>query len=187
MSQNPGGSILRSWRMRFLIGAGFFLGFGLWWWSAYAADIESLEKLVRRRFPSVRQISTEELARWIESRRPAPLLLDLRDADEYAVSHLSGARHVAPDAKAQDVRLGVPKDAPIVTYCSVGYRSSAFARRLQDAGYTNVQNLEGSIFRWANEGRPLVRDGRPVQVVHPYSNYWSRLLKPERRAGLPRH
>ena len=60
-------------------------------------------------------------------------------------------------------RDGIAKDAPIVTYCSVGYRSGKMAERLQAAGYTNVRNLEGSIFKWANEHRPLVRgESEPV-------------------------
>ena len=41
------------------------------------------------------------------------------------------------------------------------------------------------IFEWANEGRPVVRDGREVEAVHPYDAVWGRLLAPERRADLP--
>lgn len=69
-----------------------------------------------------------------------------------------------------------------MTYCSVGYRSGGFAKKLQDAGYTNVQNMSGSIFQWANEGRPIERDGHRVDKVHPYSSTWGKLLKPELRA-----
>lgn len=45
----------------------------------------------------------------------------------------------------------IKPDSHIVVYCSVSYRSSILARRLQDMGFTNVYNLEGSIFKWANE------------------------------------
>ena len=44
-------------------------------------------------------------------------------------------------------------------------------------GYTEVYNLEGSIFAWANEGRPVYRGKERVQVVHPYDKIWGRLLK----------
>jgi 3-mercaptopyruvate sulfurtransferase SseA len=71
---------------------------------------------------------------------------------------------------------------PIVVYCSVGYRSSRLAERLQKAGCTNVFNLDGSIFQWANEGRLLERDGRPVNEVHPYSQTFGQLLRSEHRA-----
>ena len=78
------------------------------------------------------------------------------------------------------------KDAPIVTCCAVGYRSGAMAHRLRAAGYTQVQNLEGSIFQWANEHRPLVDGGERVTKVHPYTQGWGRLLAPEVRAALPK-
>ena len=52
------------------------------------------------------------------------------------------------------------------------------------AGYTQVQNLERSIFQWANEHRPLVHDGERVTKVHPYTDGWGRLLAPEVQASL---
>ena len=135
---------------------------------------------IRREFPQVRQISTAQLADWLADKdRTKPVLLDVRAAEEFDVSHLTGARRIDPAAQTAP---GVNKDAPIVTYCSVGYRSSSLATRLIAAGYTNVQNLEGSIFQWANEGRPLVRDGKPADKVHPYDKRWGELLRPERRA-----
>jgi 3-mercaptopyruvate sulfurtransferase SseA len=98
---------------------------------------------------------------------------------------LPGARWIDPKSRDRDIDLGIPKDAPIVAYCAVGYRSSGFAQRLEKLGYSDVQNLEGSIFKWANEGRPLACGEAPADTVHPYSNYWKRLVKPERRAALP--
>ncbi|HEY2615439.1 MAG TPA: hypothetical protein VGI42_06990 [Chthoniobacterales bacterium] len=53
---------------------------------------------------------------------------------------------------------------------------------MRAAGFSHTQNLEGSIFQWANEHRPLVRDGTPVTVVHPYNSFWGRLLKNDVRA-----
>lgn len=110
---------------------------------------------------------------------PAPLVvLDAREPDEYEVSHLLGAHRVDPDAGDVKGELpdGTPQDARIVVYCSVGYRSAAVARRLEKAGYEHVFNLEGGIFQWANEGRPVYRDGEPVERVHPYDATWGRLL-----------
>jgi rhodanese-related sulfurtransferase len=160
------------------------VGGWLWWWSAKAADLDSMERIVRKRYPDVRQISTQELSEWLRSARAKPVLLDVREPAEYAISHLPGARQVSPDTTPGQLTTEIPKEAPIVTYCSVGWRSSGFAEKLSRAGYKNVQNLEGSIFRWANEDRPLVRDGKPAEKVHPYSAYWSRLVKPEKRAEI---
>ncbi len=166
--------------------AGVFavLGLLLWYWARYVVDLRSLERIVRARYPKVRQMSTRRLAKWLASGDPPPLLLDVRTAEEYAISHLPNARRLDPKTDRFD--LGVPKDAPIVAYCAVGYRSSGIAQRLEKAGFKNVWNLEGSIFKWANEDRPLVRgDGSAAEKVHPFSRFWSKLVKPERRAKMP--
>lgn len=143
-----------------------------------------LKKSLRSKFTSVEWISTAELADWLANKgRPAPVLLDVRTPAEWDVSHLPGARRVDPNAPAESVAGGLPKETPIVTYCAVGYRSGETATRLRAAGFTNVRNLEGSIFQWANEHRPLVRGEEPVSQVHPYNSFWGRLLNDDVRAA----
>ena len=147
---------------------------------------EMVRAKIRRSFPSVPQLSTEALAaRLAAPHRPKPLLLDVRTPAEFAVSHLPGAMQIDPNVDPRKLKLPADKGAPVVVYCSVGYRSSMLVQRLQEAGYTNVQNLDGSIFRWANEGRPLTDGVRAVTSVHPYDRTWGRLLQIERRAPLP--
>lgn len=75
----------------------------------------------------------------------------------------------------------------IVAYCSVGYRSSQLISALNqscagDGSSSNcdritTSNLEGSLFKWANEGLPIVSSGEvPTAFVHPYNAFWGRLL-----------
>lgn len=134
-------------------------------------------KGVRAEYSDVRHISTDSLASALaDESRPAPVLIDARTREEYDVSHIAGAVHVDPDDPALDA-LGLDPNVPIVAYCSVGYRSSEIARTLQDQGFTNVSNLEGSLFKWANEGRAVVDStGAPTETVHPYNALWGRLL-----------
>jgi rhodanese-related sulfurtransferase len=146
-----------------------------------------LKKTLEHRFPEVAWISTQELANWLADKgKPAPLLLDVRTPEEWNVSHLPGARHAVPKSPIESVTAGISKETPIVTYCAVGYRSAEMAKRLKAAGFTNVRNLEGSIFQWANEHRPLVQGEQPVSRVHPYNSLWGRLLEEEVRAPLPK-
>jgi rhodanese-related sulfurtransferase len=144
-----------------------------------------LKQSLRQRFPTVEWITTAELADWLadKERRP-PILLDVRTEEEWQVSHLPGAQRVDPDAAVERVAAGLAKETPLVAYCAVGYRSGALVTKLRAAGFTSVRNLEGSIFQWANEDRPLVRENKPVTTVHPYSALWGRLLKSEVRAPL---
>lgn len=144
-----------------------------------------LGQSLRYRFPKVEWITTAQLADWrADKKRQPPVLLDVRTEEEWIVSHLSGARRVDPNASVEQAAGGLPKETPIVTYCAVGYRSGELATKLRAAGFTNVWNLEGSIFQWANERRPLVREEEPVTTVHPYSNLWGRLLIDDVRAPL---
>lgn len=162
-----------------LVVAGCFGGIA----SSHAIGWSLVNAKIRHDFPGVRRITTVELAEWInDPRRPQPFLLDVRERAEFEVSHLPRAHHVEPDAPASIVHQ--PTDLPIVTYCSVGYRSGAFAERLRAAGFTNVVNLEGSIFRWANERRPLFRGATLVNEVHPYNRTWGLLLQKKYRARV---
>ena len=174
-------------RWKIIIGLASFLALaaGGYVWSVTDGEdgMEKMTATVRRKFPRVPQLPTAGLAAWLADKgRPQPQLLDVREPDEFAVSHLRGALRIPPDASASEVLAKIDPKRPVVTYCSVGYRSSQLAQRLIDAGAKDVRNLEGSIFAWANEGRPLEKDGRPVKTVHPYNGVFGRLLKPESRA-----
>lgn len=139
----------------------------------------AVRTMVRTAFPDVTQVTTDSLSTLLEG-GTAITLLDVREAEEYAVSRLPGAIHIDPEATDFS---DVPTGGTVVTYCSVGYRSSALATRLQEAGF-NVVNLEGSIFKWANEGRPLVNDGGPADRVHAFDPTWGKLLNEELRTGV---
>lgn len=160
----------------------------LGWCGAACGDeaaFDRMKQLVRKRFPQVSQLSTAALAEWLQNRsRPQPLLLDVRTVDEFRVSHLRGAIRVDPAASAEELQPIVHRGRPVVTYCSVGYRSSALAERLVKAGVPQVHNLEGSIFQWANEGRALEADGQPAVRVHPYDSTYGKLLDEARRAPV---
>lgn len=108
-----------------------------------------------------------------KSRAPGLVLLDTREAEEYAVSHLRGAVHVGYKEFDKNAVADLPKDAEIVVYCSVGKRSEEIGERLKKTGFTNVQNLWGGIFDWTNCGYPVVNsEGDEVCRVHPYSPIW---------------
>ena len=112
------------------------------------------------------------------------VLFDVRETDEFEVSHLEGAIRVSPDiSQAEFMReFGeLVKDKSIVFYCSVGYRSSQLAalvkNDLQIAGSQEVYNLEGGIFNWHNERRNLVNIDGPSDDIHPFNRKWGRLLE----------
>lgn len=147
---------------------------------------EAVRRRTVHKFPDVQWVTTSELARWRDDAgRAQPLVLDARTKVEYQVSHLKDA--VLDDALRPTVRplRGRPTSDPIVVYGSVGYRGARLATWLGKQGFTNVRNLSGGIFQWANEDRPLFRDSRPVAEVHPYDHRWGFLLVTRYRADAP--
>jgi rhodanese-related sulfurtransferase len=150
---------------------------------ASTSDWDSVKAEIRSEFPEVEQISTGELKAHLDS--PRPILLDVRTAEEYRVSHLPGAIRVEPGGSLPEELRNLDPEALVVAYCSVGYRSSRLVELLEKEGFTNAKNLEGSIFEWANKGYPLERDEESVLEVHPYDEEWGRLLDPSLHAYRP--
>lgn len=119
---------------------------------------------------SVPTISVNELSKKDLSKIT---LLDAREPAEFKVSHLQGARWIGYDTFDASRLKDVPKNQPIVIYCSIGVRSEKVGEKLQSMGYTNVQNLYGSIFEWVNQGNPVYDSfGKQTPKVHAYSKTW---------------
>ena len=151
--------------------------------SARSAALETVEAHVRKTFTSVRHMSPEALAALLAASSDRIVLLDVRTAEEFAVSRLQGAIHVAPDAgNAAEIaaQAGGLKDKIVIAYCSVGVRSSRLlarlGQRLQDQGAAELHNLSGGAFRWRNEQRSLVAAGGQTRNIHPYNVVWRQLL-----------
>ena len=142
---------------------------------------------IRSAFPDVHHISVRDLASRMKAETDRPhILLDTRHADEYAVSRIPGAIWLDPDTSDDELAHLLPKDTRIIAYCSIGYRSAATARRLASVGYTDISNLEGSLFRWAADGHPIVDDKGSSREVHPYDRLWGLLLPRSLRSPLNR-
>ena len=157
--------------------------------------LSAVELLVERRY-DVAQISVAELRQQLAADADVPLLFDVREPEEYAVSHLPGALRLDPQISAADfVRQYGPQIAGrrLLFYCAVGMRSGRLAEQLQPElsarGAQSVANLRGGIFRWQGEGGPLQNAAGPTRFVHPYDRRWGQLIPndgPRRLTPEPR-
>lgn len=101
------------------------------------------------------------------------VLLDTREKAEYKVSHLENAQWVGYDTFDKKRLKDIPKDQPIVVYCSIGYRSERIGEQLLKMGYEEVYNLNGGIFEWVNQDQELVESkDKATDKVHAYSKSW---------------
>lgn len=139
-------------------------------------------KGIRWKFPEAVHISTDSLAGLLRSSPDAPpILLDVRAPEEYEISHLTGAIRTETLEEALTALKAAGSDRDIILYCSVGYRSSEMAQKLNGEGFERLFNLEGGLFRWVNEGRPLAQG---EAKVHPFDRLWGTLLDSSRTAMI---
>jgi rhodanese-related sulfurtransferase len=84
------------------------------------------------------------------------LVLDVREAAEFASGHLPGARHI-PLAelgkRIDEIRKFQSK--PVLIACRSGSRAGAACRALKSAGFTDVAVLKGGIAAWREANLPV--------------------------------
>jgi uncharacterized NAD(P)/FAD-binding protein YdhS/rhodanese-related sulfurtransferase len=87
-----------------------------------------------------------------------PLLIDVREPDEFAKGALPGAVHIPRGVLEGRIEEAVPAlDADVVLYCAGGNRSALAADNLQKMGYTKIRSLAGGFAAWTKAGRPVTR------------------------------
>ena len=88
-----------------------------------------------------------------------PVLLDVREREEYREGHLEGALALPRGFMEMRVEEAVPdKETPVVAYCAGGVRSLIAARTLKEMGYTDVSSMAGGYTAWKNAGYDWVAD-----------------------------
>ena len=131
----------------------------------------------RIRFAGIDEISAMELITLKESKSNNDVvLIDVRTSEEQEVSMLPGAIKQAEFIANQERY----RDKQVVTYCTIGYRSGMFAKKLHEENW-QVANLKGSILSWCHAGGKLVsgpvNQRLETKRVHIYSKQWNLLPK----------
>lgn len=121
---------------------------------------------IRKDYPDVPTMSAAKLLETLKS--GDIVLVDVRTAREREVSTLPGA------ISADDFEARLPEfsDRTVVAYCTIGLRSSDYARKMRKRG-VDVLNLEGSVLAWTHVGGDLQDAGAPTDVLHVYGRRWN--------------
>ena len=101
-------------------------------------------------------ISPRDAKTLLDSSKTARLI-DCREADEFALSHIEGAE-LLPLSKfpAETAAKLAQKEQTILIYCHHGGRSARAAEYLVNLGFEDVRNLAGGIDAWSVEIDPRV-------------------------------
>ena len=90
---------------------------------------------------------------------PGVVTLDVRTPAEFAEGYIEGARLIDFQSGNFEKEIAtLDKNATYAVYCRSGNRSGQAVRIMQDAGFTNVFNMNGGVIDWANAGLPLVKN-----------------------------
>ncbi len=88
--------------------------------------------------------------------REDALVIDVRDAAEYAKGHILGARNIpAAQLDARAVDLEKHKSKPIILNCENGSRAGGVLSVLKAKGFDRVVNLSGGFAGWQQAGLPV--------------------------------
>ena len=84
-----------------------------------------------------------------------PLLVDVRELDEWTEGRIPGAIHIPRGFLESRIEQAAPDRArPILLYCAGGARSAFAAKSLGELGYENVTSLAGGYTDWKRSGLP---------------------------------
>jgi rhodanese-related sulfurtransferase len=114
----------------------------------------SYQALVKDAKTRVKEIDTDQLKK-MQSSSEKFTLVDVREDNEWAAGHATGATHMSKGVIERDIESKLPqKDAKIVLYCGGGSRSALAADALMKMGYSNVFSLAGGIAAYKSAGLP---------------------------------
>ena len=122
----------------------------------------------------IREISVEDTkARVLDDRSQAPVLVDVRERDEYEQGFIPHAEWIPRGFLEMKIEDLVPsRDQEVLIYCAGGVRSALAARSLSELGYRRVSSMAGGFRAWKNAG---------------YSFERPRVLSPEQIKRYSRH
>jgi sulfur-carrier protein adenylyltransferase/sulfurtransferase len=107
-----------------------------------------------------------------------PVLVDIREQDEWDEGHIPGAVHIPRGNLESRIEAVAPqRERRVLLYCSGGSRSAFGAKTLEELGYEHVSSLAGGYTDWKRNGHPTVLP----QTLEPAQRqrYSRHLLIPE--------
>lgn len=123
--------------------------------------MKSAHDLVMAAKAHIREIPLEQADAALAA---ADVLIDVREADEFAAGHLAGAVHI-PRGLLEFKLTAMPalqaRDLAVVLYCKTSGRAALAALAMQEMGYTRVRSIAGGFDAWVAAGKPVVQPQLP--------------------------
>jgi rhodanese-related sulfurtransferase len=90
--------------------------------------------------------------------RKDALVLDVREAPEFAKGHILGAKNLPlSELERRAGEFVKHKAKPVIVHCESGNRATGAAASLRRLGFADVYSLAGGFAAWQQAGLPVVK------------------------------
>ncbi|MGB9428820.1 MAG: rhodanese-like domain-containing protein [Gammaproteobacteria bacterium] len=113
-------------------------------------------EMVAKARSKIREVTPQDVSRELGE----VLIVDVREAEEYAAGHIPGAVNIPRgvlEFKIDQFPALHDRNREIVLQCQGGGRSALATVALQELGFKNVSNLAGGFGAWSAAGLPTER------------------------------
>lgn len=100
---------------------------------------------------AVKEVSPKEASEGIKTDVE---FIDVRSESEFKAYRIDGSRNIPID-RFDETIPSLDRTKPVYLVCEVGIRSTAAAKKLAEAGFTDVRHIEGGIRAWEKAGLPV--------------------------------
>jgi NADPH-dependent 2,4-dienoyl-CoA reductase/sulfur reductase-like enzyme len=114
-----------------------------------------------------RQVHVNQVRSLVEK---GAYILDVREEAEYEIGHIKGAHNLPLSQLRQ--RMGeVPKDRPVYVHCRTGQRSYNATMALQNSGWDNIYNINGSFLflSFYEQGKDLAEERESILTAYNFN------------------
>jgi rhodanese-related sulfurtransferase len=135
---------------------------------------KSFQEIMAEARREVPEVSAQQVNELLRNNGKAPVLLDVRESDEWRQGHLEGALPLPRGFLEIKLESTIPdKETSVIAYCAGGVRSLLAAKAMKEMGYRNVSSMAGGYTAWKNGGFKWVQDFQytPDQLVR-YSRHF---------------
>ena len=114
----------------------------------------SYRELLSQVKSEIDEVDATEARALLDAAAP-PVVVDVREQDEWGEGHIPGAVHVPRGHLESRIEQAAPdRTRPVLLYCAVGARSAFAAKTLEELGYEHVSSLSGGYTDWKRNGFP---------------------------------
>lgn len=100
----------------------------------------------------VKLVTAEEMQTILDTEEVQ--LVDVRTPEEFEEVRIADSQNIDFNSPTFDEDITkLDKEKPVILYCKGGNRSAKCAKKLKDAGFKKVYDLEGGISKWQHSDK----------------------------------